>query len=476
VNQPIARLYGVIVIMFGLLVAWTSRWTVFSASSLNSNPLNKRTLADDIKIKRGRILADDGLLLAKSVPAGDGTWRRAYPQGSLFSQVVGYSDVLLGQRAGLEQADDSYLRGLNQGLDTVFGQVAGTRVGDDVYTTLDPTAQRVARAALHGQAGAVVAIQPQTGAILVMYANPGYNDNHPSARNSYQFNNATQAYDPPGSTFKVVTATAAIDSGKYTRYSLINGASPITVSGVPLSNDAGEQYGEITLDEALTQSVNTVFAQVAETVGIATMTKYMKRFGFYSKPPVDLPPGQLRASNVEIPYTGHGRLRFFRPGSPDEDIGRIGIGQGNLVVTPLQMAMVVAAVANAGKLMTPHFTAKVVNQTGQTVKQLHPSVYSTVMRPATAAALAQMMLNVVEEGTGVPAQLGGIKVAGKTGTAQIGNVGSGLTEPWFEGFAPISDPQVAVAVTVQRTAGGYGATVAAPIARDVIKTLLAEGK
>ncbi|HWF53378.1 MAG TPA: penicillin-binding transpeptidase domain-containing protein [Solirubrobacteraceae bacterium] len=469
-NGPIAKLFGVIVIMFALLIGWTSRWTVFDASSLNANPLNKRTLADDLKIKRGRILADNGEVLAKSVPAGGGTWKRTYPKGSLFSQTVGYSDVLNGEQAGLEQSDDSDLRGLNQGLDSVFGQVAGTRVGDDVYTTLDPKAQQVARADLAGRQGAVVALNPKTGAVLALYANPTYNDNAPTAGGS-QFNYATQAYDPPGSTFKIVTATAALDSGKYTPNSMIDGKSPITVSGVPLSNDANEQYGLITLTDALINSVNTVFAQVAESVGIPTMTEYMKRFGFYAKPPIDLPPSQLRASNVRS-FTG----KFLRAGSNQEDIGRIGIGQGGLLVTPLQMAEVVATVANGGKLMAPHLTAKVVDPTGQTVKTITPTVYSTVMKPATAANLTQMMLKVVEEGTGQPAQLGNISVAGKTGTASIGHLGQNLTEPWFVGFAPVNNPQVAVAVTVQQTQGGYGATVAAPIARDVMQTLLAEGK
>jgi peptidoglycan glycosyltransferase len=474
-NVPIAKLFGVILIMFALLIAWTSRWTVFDASALNNNPLNKRTLADEVKIDEGEILADNGEVLAKSVRARGGTYTRTYPQGSLFSQAVGFANVEQGEQAGLEQSDGSYLRG-DEGLDTVFGQTAGTQHGDDVITTLDPKAQEEARTALAGRKGAVVALDPRTGAVLALYANPSYNDNDPG-KGGYPFDNATQAYDPPGSTFKIVTATAAIDSGAYTPDSLINGASPVTVSGIPLNNDLDTQYGDITLTEAMIQSVDTVFAQVAEKVGTATMTEYMKRFGFYSKPPIDLPPGELRSSNVSKPTLGKkGQLTFFRPGSPDEDIGRIGIGQGGLTVTPLQMAEVVATVANGGKLMTPHLTARVVDPTGQTIKTVSPSVYSTVMKPSTAAKVTQMMLKVVEEGTGQPAQIGNLSVAGKTGTAQIGVKGLGLTEPWFVAFAPVNNPQVAIAVTVQQTVNGYGATIAAPIARDVIESLLQEGK
>ncbi len=471
-TTPIARLFGVIVLLFALLVAWTSRWTVFEASSLNNNPLNSRILIDELKIKRGRILADDGGVLARSVPKPGGTWGRAYPTGAMFSQAVGYSIVALSRAAGLEQSRGDALRGLQTGLSSIFGQLSRQRVGDDVYTTLDPKAQQVAIQQLQGQAGSVVALNPRTGAIKVMYANPTYDDNNVTPQ-SHQFNNSTQAGYPPGSTFKVVTATAAIDTGKYTPNSMVNGKSPITVSGVPLANDNNQTFGDIDLTTALTYSVNTVWAQVAESLGRGTMTKYMKRFGFYSKPPLDYPPEEI---NISRPWTPGRPSRPYLPGSPNEDIGRIAIGQGGLLVTPLQMAMVAAAVANNGTLMRPHFTNKIVDQDGRTVKTINPSVYSQVMKPSTAQALSQMMKKVVDEGTGTAAQLNGIDVAGKTGTAQVGIVGSNLTQPWFIGFAPVQDPKVAVAVTVERSQGGFGGTVAAPIAAAVIQTLLSEGQ
>jgi penicillin-binding protein A len=474
VSGPIVRLFAVVVALFALLVVFTSRWTVFEASSLNNNPLNVRTLLDELQIKRGRILADDGkTVLARSVPAPQHTWDRAYPTRELFSQPVGYSIAAQGRAAGLELSAGPDLRGVQTGLSSIFGQLSPRPVGDDVYTTLDPKAQRVAVQGLAGRSGAVVALDPRTGAVLAMYANPTYDNNHVDnlAPGQSTFNDATQSAWPPGSTFKVVTAAAAIDSGMYTPNSLINGNSPKTISGVPLANDNNQSFGDISLTQALTFSVNTVFAQVAEHVGRKTMTDYMKRFGFYAKPPLDYPSFQLRAS-VPIDFRG----RPFPPASPNEDIGRIGIGQGGLLVTPLQMAMVAAAVANGGTLMKPHLIDKVVDQDGRTVRTTDPTTYQQVMKPSTAQALSQMMRRVVEEGTGQPAQLGGISVAGKTGTASIGATGSGLTQPWFIGFAPADDPKVAVAVTIARTQGGFGATVAAPIAKDVIQTLLAEGK
>jgi peptidoglycan glycosyltransferase len=473
-SRQIIRLFGVIVLLFALLLVFTSRWTVFEAGALNNDPLNSRTLIDELKIKRGRILAADGTVLARSVPAGGGTWSRTYPTGQLFAQPVGYSRAALGQAAGLELSRGPELRGLQTGLSSIFGPLGGSqRVGDDIQTTLDPKAQRVAAQLLAGRAGSVVALNPQTGAINVMYANPSYNDNDPnsSAGGASQFNRSTQSGYPPGSTFKVVTAVAAIDSGKYTPSSIVNGKSPVTISGVPLSNDNSQSFGPVDLTTALTFSINTVWAQVAEALGRGTMTDYMKRFGFYSRPPLDYPPNELVASR---PFSFKGRP--LPPASPNEDIGRIAIGQGGLAVTPLQMAMVAAAVANGGKLMVPHLTSRIVDPDGRVVETINPSVDSQVMKPTTAQEVGQMMKRVVDEGTGTPAQLGGgITFAGKTGTASVGITGSNLTQPWFIGFAPIQNPKVAIAVTVERTHGGFGGTVAAPIAKSVVQTLLADG-
>jgi peptidoglycan glycosyltransferase len=472
-NSQIVKLFGVVVLLFALLVLWTTRWTVIDAKSLRNNPLNDRTLVQELRIKRGQLKADDGTVLARSVRAVGGTWSRFYPTRNKFAQVVGYSLPREGRAAGLELSRGEELRGLQTGLSSVFGPLSSHRVGDDVYTTLDPKAQQVAIDGLAGRAGSVVAIDPRTGAVKVMYANPGYDNNHPDATGPgiSTLNRSTQAQYPPGSTFKVVTATAAIDSGKYTPNSVVNGDSPKTISGVPLQNDGNQSFGGIDLIKALTFSVNTVWAQVAESVGRSTMTRYMKRFGFYSKPPLDYPADQMIASRVLSP-TG----RPYPPGSPNEDIGRIGIGQGGLAVTPLQMAMVAAAVANKGVLMEPRLTAKAVNQDGRTVETIHPKVYNKVMSPQTAAEITDMMRRVVEEGTGTPAQLGGISVAGKTGTASVGVQGANLTQPWFIGFAPVGDPKIVVAVTVERTVGGFGGTVAAPIAKNVIQTLLSEGQ
>jgi peptidoglycan glycosyltransferase len=492
-NRAIARLFAVMVLLFAVLVAFTSRWTVFSATALQNNPLNKLGLYASEKIRTGDLLADDGAVLAKAIPAGGGTWKRDYPFGSLFAQPVGYSIPAQSSFAGLEQTLGPELRGVKSQLTSVFGSFGGNQVGDDVHTTLDPKAQALARTLLKDgfvshptpYTGSVVAIVPQTGAVRVMYSNPTYNDNDPQAYESSwtqckpnpfkigcTYNLATEGLFPPGSTFKVVTTTAALDSGRYTPESIINGPSPLEVSGRPLENDSDKSWGDITLTTALINSVNTVYAQVGQHVGAQLMEKYMKRFGFYSKPPLDYPAGQMNVSGEQLNGT------LIEPTNPNVDLGRMSIGQDKLAVTPLQMAMVLSTVADGGVLMEPRLATEAVNSDGQVVERFPPKEYGRVMKAKTASELTQMMEDVVEEGTGQPAQLDGIKVAGKTGTASTGATQDGqpLDDAWFIGFAPVDDPKIAVAVTLENIPNGYGGTYAAPIASQVIKTLLAEDR
>ena len=337
-NSAIAKLFVVVVVLFALLIGWTSRWTVFDASSLTSNPLNRRTVVDDLRIKRGEIIADDGTVLAKSVPAPAHTWKRTYPTGSLFGQAVGYLNALDGQVAGLEESREPALRGLQTGLSSIFGQLSPNPVGDDVYTTLDPKAQRVAEEALDGRAGSVVALDPQTGAVKVMYANPGYNSNDPHActGTGCELNRSTQGQYPPGSTFKVVTATAAIDSGKYTPDSVVNGNSPVTISGVPLSNDGNQSLGPISLTTALTYSVNTVWAQVAESLGRPNDDRVHEALWLLRQAAARLPAGpdqykppvraQRQAVPAGQPERGH-RPNRDRPGRPARDAVADGDGR-----------------------------------------------------------------------------------------------------------------------------------------------------
>ena len=236
------------------------------------------------------------------------------------------------------------------------------------------------------------------------------------------------------------------------------------ISGVPLQNDENESFGPITLTEALVKSVNTVWAQVAERLGKRTMARYMNRFGFDRKPQLDYPAEQMSVSG---PYLGSHRLS---PTSPLVDVGRMGIGQDKLAVVPLQMAEVAAAVANHGRLMVPHLTDRIVDADGRTVERISPRVQSVVMKPSTAKSVTAMMEAVVNEGTGTAAQIPGVQVAGKTGTAET-QIGTAINNVWFIAFAPAANPTVAIAVTLQGVPG-QGASFAAPVARQVMESLL----
>jgi peptidoglycan glycosyltransferase len=482
VNRPIIRLYALVVLLFALLVAFTSRWTIFEAASLRDNTLNKRTLLEQERIERGPILAADGTVLARSVRGPEGVYQRVYPTGELFAQPIGYHylEPDIGS-TGVELFRNEELNGQSgTNLQSVLDQLQGKEPqGDKLITTLDPQAQRVARAALGEHEGAVVALEPGTGAVRVMASTPSYDPNalrspasnarqerelNASPPTKSELNRATQFGYAPGSTFKIVTATAAIDTGEYTPESTVDGQNGIIVSGKLLQNDNGESFGPITLTYALAHSVNTVYAQVAEHVGKRTLQRYMERFGFDRKPELDYPADEMSASGE------HDGESIVAPTSPSVDVGRLGIGQDKLAVTPLQMAEVAAAVADDGRLMVPHLAQRIVDSEGRTVQTIAPRVQSVVMKPSTAAAVRSMMEAVVEEGTGTAAQIPGVKVAGKTGTAQT-QFGDSINNVWFIAFAPAADPKVAVAVTL-KAVPGEGATFAAPVARAVIESLL----
>jgi peptidoglycan glycosyltransferase len=472
-NASIVRLFVLVCILFALLVAWTSRWTVFEQEDLQDNALNRRELLEEQRIPRGPIRARDGTILARSVQRRDGTFTRTYPQGSLFAHSVGYSFLTLG-RFGLEQSRNDELTGKEDDVSSVIDQLTGKdRRGDEVRTTLDPGAQRVALQALGGRRGAVVALEPQTGKVRVMASVPGFDPNQlrearslEALGNGSALNRTTLGQYPPGSTFKVVTAVAAIDSGKYTKDSAVDGNSPKTISGAPLRNSGDQDFGSIPLTTALTRSVNTVWAEVGERVGDDTMQEYMERFGFYEKVPVDLPPEERGQSGVRVA----GRAGFAPVDSRRVDVGRVAIGQGGLLATPLQMAMVASAVANDGELMRPVLTERVVDRDGRTEDDVEADRIRRVMKTSTAREVGDMMASVVREGTGTASALEGVSVAGKTGTAEI-NL-QGLNQPWFIAFAPRDRPRIAIAVTIERAQGGQGGTVAAPVAKQVLQELL----
>jgi penicillin-binding protein A len=460
VNASIARLFGLVLVLFALLVGFTSRWTVFEAEALRDNKNNSRELLAEQLIKRGLIRADDGQVLARSPAEAQKRFGRRYPTGPLFAHAVGCTSLDRG-RSGIEDYYNDALTGrATNAIDAVTRLLGPAKVGDDLRTTLSEKAQKVATDALAGrqQQGAVVAMELKTGAVKVLAAKPSFD---PSGKDCGGHNNlATQGLFPPGSTMKALTASAAIDSGKYQPDSRVSGENGKEISGAPLNNFGDESFGDIDLTFALTNSVNTVWAEVAEKVGKKTMADYMEKFGFYADPPMDYPDGQMVPSGVN-----KGRKRLVRPTSDQVDIGRVAIGQGDLEVTPLQMASVAQTIGNGGVRMEPRLVAKVVDQDGRTVDEPLPEEAERVMSEDSAQKVGDMMRNVVKEGTGTAAALEGVDVAGKTGTAEV-NL-QGLNDPWFIGFTD----RFAVAVVFERVQGGTGGTISAPVAKAVLESL-----
>ena len=482
-NRQIVKLFAFIVVLFAVLVGFTSYWSVFDAEALKEKNANKRPLLEQQQIPRGRILAADGTVIAKSVPKGKGAEKRyvrRYPEGALFGHPIGYSFVQFGD-SEFEQFHNEELVGEESEFSSILDELTGgIQEGNDIVTNIDAEAQRVALADLEAAGfGAVVAIVPRTGEVKVMASNAPYNPNRVPYKFSKLSTNdierplydrATQGQYPPGSTFKVVTAAAGLESGTITPETTINAPGTLEVEGTPLQNDFNEDFGPIALDVALTNSVNTWFGQLAQQVGEEELFETMEKFGFNATPGIDLPTDQVETSGV---FGEQGELLHS---NDPVDLARLGIGQERLLATPLQIAEVAAAIANGGKLMKPQIWKRVIDPDGRVIDRLDPSVYSEPVSAETAAQLTTAMEGVVSEGTGTNAAISGIAVAGKTGTAETpGNLacGGGVDEnqAWFMGFAPADDPQIAIAASVECTEQ-FGNDVAAPIFRDVAETIL----
>ena len=482
-NRQIVKLFAFIVVLFGVLVGFTSYWSVFDAEALKEKDANKRPLLEQQQIRRGRILTADGTVIAKSVAKGRGTEKRfvrRYPEGSLFGHPIGYSFVRFGD-SEFEQFHNEELVGEESEFSSILDELTGgTQEGNDIVTNIDTEAQRTALADLEEAGfGAVVAIVPQTGEVKVMVSNAPYDPNRvPYKFSKLSTNNierplydrATQGQYPPGSTFKVVTAAAGLEGGTITPETTINAPGSLEVEGTPLQNDFNEDFGPIPLDTALTNSVNTWFGQLAQQVGQQQLFETMEKFGFNSRPAIDLPEDQVEPSGV---FGENGELLHA---NDPVDLARLGIGQERLLATPLQMTEVAAAIANGGKLMKPQIWKRVIDPDGRVVDTLDPSVYSEAVSGQTAEELTTAMEGVVSEGTGTNAAIPGVAVAGKTGTAETpGNeaCGGGAEEnqAWFMGFAPADDPKIAIAASVECTEQ-FGNDVAAPIFRDVAETIL----
>ncbi len=473
-NRSIQRLYAAVIVAFALLAVFLAWWQVVRASSLGDRADNPHLFERERKVDRGRIITADGTVLARSVPVKEGSqtlYRRVYPNGTLAPHVVGYASAQLGQ-SGVEAEMNRYLGG-SYGAQPLLERLnLDTKEGADVQLTLNRRVQEAANAALAetGRPGAVVALNPKSGAVVAMASNPSFDlhrvaDDFAAIRSrpgAPLLNRATQSRQPPGSTFKVVTATAALESGIATPETTYRDTGRIVINGQPITNFGGRVWGEHTLKDALTNSVNTTFAQLGQELGPRRLGETMTRYGFGRRPPLEGLPSS------EVLSSGRFRGSTQLPNGEDGiDAARVAIGQEQLLATPLQMAMVAGAVANEGRLQRPYLVVRVRNRSGDVIRQARPETLDQAMPPDVAGQISDMMRSVVDEGTGTQAALSGLSVAGKTGTAEV----PGGNMAWFIGFAPADNPTVAVAVRVEDTSS-TGGVVAAPIAARVMRAAL----
>jgi penicillin-binding protein A len=488
VNAQIRRLFLVFAALFVALIGMSTYW-LWKAPDLEARLGNPQLVVRQVTIKRGLIYAANGKTIfatnRKKRVQGRTWYLRRYPTEGLVAQTVGYSTIERS-RTGLEKSLNDYLTGSNANLRTLFDRTVDTlkgvtRQGNDVVTTADVTAQRTAMEALAGKCGAAVALDPRDGRVLAIASTPTYDPNlaekkfaqilkikGPCTPASPLVNRVTNDLFIPGSTFKVVTATAALDSGRFTTQSTFDDPGFCTEYGKRVSNyadqDGAEVFGRVDFPTAMEHSINSVFCNIGKAIGPGLVLDYAKRYGFYEDPPLETPSEERLRSGL---YQG---AKLFDPTEPNQvDPGRLAFGQERLLVTPLQMAMVVAAIANGGILMKPHVVDRIVNPDGNVVTRTSPEQYREVMKAGTAADLTAMMRLVVESGTGTAAQIPGVPVAGKTGTAETGR--QGQNDTWFIAFAPADRPRVAVAVALHNQSGTGGST-AAPIAKALIQTLL----
>jgi peptidoglycan glycosyltransferase len=490
VNAPLRRVAVACLLLFGLLLINVNYVQVVKADSYRNDSRNARGLLRSYAHERGPIVLSTGgggasaVAVDRATPAEQLKYLRTYPGGAAYAPVTGFASFIYG-RTGLEQTENDVLSGQSDNLFVrrLSDYVTGRRAeGGRVVLTLQQAAQRAAFAGLQGKRGAVVAIDPRTGAILAMASNPSYDPSKLSSHDAKTMrayyaqlqrdpgdpllNRAVSQTYPPGSTFKVITSAAALSSGRYTPDSSI--PSP-TVLDLPqttstLKNFGGETCGNgqtSSLSDAFRISCNTAFGHLGLDLGGNALRDEAEKFG--------LDDGGLR-----VP------LKVARSVFPDQlskpQEAQSAIGQYDVRVTPLQMAMVAAGIANRGTIMKPYLVREVQAPDLSRLSQTTPEVYKKAVSQSVADQLTAMMELVVASGTGTAAQIPGVQVAGKTGTAQ--HAEGAAPHAWFIGFAPARDPQVAIAVLVEDggSAGSEatGGRVAAPIARDVMRAILGQ--
>lgn len=487
-NKPTRQLATLIIVMFLALMAAATWIQFFRASDLAADDRNVRTLYHEYGTERGKIIVD-GQTIASSVPTESGPYKfqRVYESPELYAHLTGYFSIVFNSMTGLERAENPVLGGSDSQLASQRLQelIMGAQPkGGSVELTIDPAVQAAAVQALGGQKGAVVALNPKTGAILALVSTPSYDTN---AIASHDKTTATTTWEqltadpnkplinraiggdqyPPGSVFKIVTTAALLDSdSSLTPDSIVEAPDswtpPDTDKSIHNYGEArcGNGSGNVTLRTAFIESCNTPFAIMSMDLGADRLVNQAKSFGFEDTFTIPL---EVSPSRFPVPTT-------------QAALAMDSFGQQDIMVTPIQMAMVSAAVANNGTLMTPYLVERTYTADLELLSQSEPTVYSQAISTPSALKLQEMMVEDVRSGTGRKAAIPGIDVAGKTGTAETGSESG--PHSWFVAYAPADDPQIALAIVVENSGNagkqGTGGSVAAPLARQILSAGLSK--
>lgn len=462
-KQNIFKLGIFLIALLLILVGYLSYLQVFSNPELTANPYNRRAQEMEAQVQRGSILDTNGVILAHTEFYNKES-RRVYPQGATASHLLGYISERYG-RAGLESLYDPYLLGMEgaDGLRNFVQRILGQeQKGGDVSLTIDASLQKYAEQLLGNNRGAVVLLDPRTGAVRVLASAPGYDPNNleenwaglVEAANSPLLNRATQGAYPPGSTFKIVTAAGILSNKPELAANTFDCPGYLVVDGYRLTDLSA--HGQVDLQRALMVSCNSAFAQFGLDLGANNFYRTVQSFGLDQDPELEI---GVRASTFAAPAD-----------MTKTQLASSAIGQGEVLVSPLHMALAAAAVANQGVIMQPYLVDTVRDSNGDIIQSATERRWLTATGATAATAIKAGMVDAVRGGTATGAALSAAQVAGKTGSAENPH---GKTHAWFVGFVPAEQPRLAVAVVVEN-AGGGGA-VAAPLAGKLLSTALAQG-
>ena len=456
-NKRLVFVMVFFVALFMTLALYLVYFQLFKRADIENDSHNRRLWVNEDNIKRGSIYDRNGNILAYSEEDSDGSQYRVYNYGKSASSVTGYSSKTYG-KTGIEKSYNKELLALSgENLSNFRKMVVKNDTGYDVHLSLDQNIQEIVYEYMQDIKGSCVVMNPKTGEVLALVSNPSYDPNSVDEdwddliqnTDGPLVNRATSGAYRPGSTFKIVTATGVLNYGLDTSY---NDTGVETIQGYDIRNFADQTFGMVNLRSAFVDSINTYFASKTNDLGRDKYMELAEKFMINKDYDFD-----MDKNKAIIPFDDLNQV----------DLAMTGFGYGKTQITPLHMAMITSAIANEGKMMQPRLVTKVVDKDGKIVEEKKEKVLSEVTSVENANIIRDMMVSVVNEGTGTSAYLDSVQIAGKTGTADKEN---NLLDAWFVGFAPAYDPDIAIALVVEDS-DDTGGVVAAPIARDIISAI-----